>query len=367
MESPTVRTCWYTDRGRRPSNEDAVLVEALIGDRDLVAVADGMGGHAGGEIASGKALQTLLNRLESSNDLAAAVKDANAALLAAAEENPEWRGMGTTLVALLRVGATYHVANVGDSRAYRLDESGISRITEDHSFTAEAVSSGRLSEDEAERSPWRNALTRAVGTDAEVEVDVFGPFELTPAHVVLLCTDGLYRVMSDSELDEEVRSRQDRLDSARDLVADALRRGSNDNISVALVEFGDMNGGSATDTPELDRTGPGLEVGPPNEAALVPVAAAATEPAPTPEAEPAPRTDPAPAEQPPPAAPETAPDSSRAAPAYRGARRAASRVSRPKGRKDSSRRRAWIKRELVPALLLIGATIAVVYVLNGVF
>ncbi len=239
MEQLPLKTHWYTDRGRRPSNEDAVIVEALFGDRDLVAVADGMGGHAGGEVASGKALETLLSCLESSNDLAGAIREANTALQRASEANPEWRGMGTTLVALLRVGERYYVANVGDSRAYRIDADGIRRITEDHSFTAEAVSSGRLSEDEAERSPWRNALTRAVGTDAEVEVDVFGPFELEPPHVVVLCTDGLYRVMSDEELGSEVLSGRERVDGARDLVANALRRGSSDNISVALVEFGD--------------------------------------------------------------------------------------------------------------------------------
>jgi protein phosphatase len=240
VEQPPLKTHWYTDRGRRPSNEDAVIVEALFGDRDLVAVADGMGGHAGGEVASAKALETLLTCLESSNDLAAAIREANVALQRASEANPDWRGMGTTLVALLRVGEAYYVANVGDSRAYRIDADGIRRITEDHSFTAEAVSSGRLSEDEAERSPWRNALTRAVGTDAEVEVDVFGPFPLEPPHVVVLCTDGLYRVMSDEELGSEVLSGRERVDGARDLVANALRRGSSDNISVALVEFGDV-------------------------------------------------------------------------------------------------------------------------------
>lgn len=241
MEQPPLKTHWYTDRGRRPANEDAVLVEALFGDRDLIAVADGMGGHAGGEVASGKALETVLGVLESSNDLAGAIREANQALQRASAANPEWRGMGTTLVALLRVGESYYIANVGDSRAYRVDADGIHQITEDHSFTAEAVSSGRLSEDEAERSPWRNALTRAVGTDADVEVDVFGPYALEPPHVILLCTDGLYRVMSDEELGSEVLSGRDRVDGARDLVASALRRGSSDNISVALVEFGDVD------------------------------------------------------------------------------------------------------------------------------
>ncbi len=274
---PPFTTTWYTDRGRRPANEDAVVVETLFGDRDLVAVADGMGGHAGGEVASHRALERLVASLEASNDLAAAVRDANDELLRAAEAHPEWQGMGTTLVALLRVGAEYYVANVGDSRAYRIDGDGLRQITVDHSFTAEAITSGRLSAEEAERSPWRNALTRAVGTDSEVDVDLFGPFPVTPAHLVVLCTDGLYRVMSDEELAQEVFAALDRPDGARDLVANALRRGSSDNISVALVEIGDVSTLQAAAPSDRPSTSPAA-TSPPLPAEPEPVAQAETVP-----------------------------------------------------------------------------------------
>ncbi len=386
-----------------------MIVEALFGNRDLIAVADGMGGHAGGEVASEQALQTLLSFLESSNDLAEGVRRANEALIAAAEEHPEWKGMGTTLVALLRVGDEYHVANVGDSRAYRLDPTGIHQITEDHSFTAEAVSSGRLSEDEAERSPWRNALTRAVGTDEDVEVDVFGPYPLEPAHKVVLCSDGLYRVMADDELAEEILAQGERPDAARNLVADALRRGSSDNISVAVVEFGVME-----ERPPLQ----GTETAQPADAAF------ATDPLATvgiadlsPEAPPledplAPEPQPSGAieaeeeagevqearvvagEEANAAAvgaaavgesddldgtagadrmsdhPEGA-EAAEPAPAFRAARPArASRSGKSRRSRPLTRRRPrrpglppWVRREFVPALLLVGVTLAIVFVL----
>lgn len=375
-----------------------MLVETLFGDRDLVAVADGMGGHAGGEVASEKALETLLAFLESSNDLSEGVRRANEALLRAAEENPEWKGMGTTLVALLRVGDHYHVANVGDSRAYRLDPTGIDQITADHSFTAEAISSGRLSEDEAERSPWRNALTRAVGTDKDVHVDVFGPFPLNPPHLVVLCTDGLYRVMSDAELAEEVLGHGEHADSARNLVADALRRGSNDNISVAVVEFGDLD--SLSPTVEVEDTAPdGKQEDDPRDDGSDPErlgpepAPPATVPEPTPSAvdsDSPSSPDPSPSEtalaedgaedtaeiphEPTAVAPNTMTEGPSEEPGpYRPARQA--RVGPSRDRKPPERRRRarrtgmppWVRREFVPAILLIAVTLALVFVISSVF
>jgi protein phosphatase len=386
-----------------------VIVEALFGDRDLVAVADGMGGHAGGEIASEQALQTLLSVLESSNDLAEGVRRANEALIAAAKEHPEWKGMGTTLVALLRVGDEYLVANVGDSRAYRLDPTGIQQITEDHSFTAEAVSSGRLSEDEAERSPWRNALTRAVGTDEDVEVDVFGPYPVEPAHKVVLCSDGLYRVMPDDDLAEEILAQGTRPDTARNLVADALRRGSSDNISVALVEFGVMEEArqdTATAPPAdaLLATEPSAAVGIQDlspeastlEGALAPepplsaplgaegeggdvedarvVAAPETSGstvAPSDAATAGKAQDAASTGEESGANPSEETEVAEAAPAFRTARTArVSRSARSGRSRPLTRRRSrrpglppWVRREFVPAMLLVAVTLAIVFVL----
>jgi len=228
----------YTHTGRRKSNQDAVVLQTLPSGAELVAIADGMGGHLAGEIASALALEALVSELEAGASLRDAVTTANTRVHAQSQAHPERQGMGTTLVALLRSGSTYEIANVGDSRAYRVDEEGISRLTDDHSFVAEAIREGTMSPEEAARSPWRNALTRAIGTDPVVEVDLLGPLEIEPPHVVLLCTDGLYRTVDDDVIREYMLSEDDLGAVVGTLAALAFRRGSDDNISVAAAEFG---------------------------------------------------------------------------------------------------------------------------------
>lgn len=228
----------YTHRGRRKANQDAVLLHSFDEDREIVAVADGMGGHAAGEVASARALQTLVAELETGADLGDAIQAANSAVHTQALANPEQSGMGTTLVVLLREGSGYRIANVGDSRAYRLDASGVSQITRDHSFVAEAVREGRLSADEVTRTPWRNALTRAVGTDAQTAADVFGPFAVDSDHVILLCSDGLYRTVPDADLQRYLLASDGLQAAVNSMAALAFRRGSDDNISAAAAEFG---------------------------------------------------------------------------------------------------------------------------------
>jgi PPM family protein phosphatase len=233
----TVTVASYTHSGRRRANQDAVEVRRLSTGAELIAVADGMGGHAAGEVASATALDVLVSELERGSALQAAVAAANEAVFSRSRERKEWSGMGTTLVAVLKQDDNYFVSNVGDSRAYRIDADSIERITTDHSFVEEAVTRGAMTIAQAEASPWKNALTRAVGTDAEVEVDIFGPFPLTPPHAVLLCSDGLYRSVSDETIREYVLSTDDLQTATEALAALAYRRGSDDNISIALVEF----------------------------------------------------------------------------------------------------------------------------------
>ena len=231
------RSFAVSECGRRSANQDAVLVAALPGGQELIAVADGMGGHSGGEIASARALEVLRTEVAAGRDLPGAVRMANSAVFTEAHAKPEYLGMGTTLVALLRQGSQYFVANVGDSRAYRLDEQGVRQLTEDHSFLAEALKSGVAAED-AEKSPWRNAVTRSVGTASDVEVDCFGPFDAAESHTVLLCSDGLYRTLSEQDLAELAEPTRSLSESAKALAARAFERGSDDNITVALVRFG---------------------------------------------------------------------------------------------------------------------------------
>lgn len=237
------RTGCHTECGRRPVNQDAVLAVRLSDGRELVAVADGMGGHSAGEVASQRALETIWTQLKAGVDLRAAVTTANAAVYAAAQGNPAWSGMGTTIVVMLRTGSSYEIANVGDSRAYRITPDEVSQITTDHSFVAEAMREARLGTDEIVDSRWRNALTRALGVSVDVDVDCFGPFDTRVPHAVLLCTDGLYRGLTDDVLRAHVTRATDAWAAARSLAAEAYRSGSSDNISAAVV----LVGGSETE------------------------------------------------------------------------------------------------------------------------
>ncbi|HEX6927225.1 MAG TPA: protein phosphatase 2C domain-containing protein [Longimicrobiaceae bacterium] len=232
------RSAATTVQGRRLRNEDAVLDLKLPDGRHVVAVADGMGGHQSGEIASALALEVLTRELRAGARLKEAVIASNQAVYEEALRDPTRAGMGTTLVALLRTDAVYEIANVGDSRAYRIDTHGIKRISRDHSFAEEAASKSLMGPEEIARSPWRNALTRSIGTQESVEVDLFGPFEISgSAHTVLLCSDGLYRALSDDAAWHHLIAAPDPASGARILIDQALRLGSDDNVSVAVVQF----------------------------------------------------------------------------------------------------------------------------------
>lgn len=226
-----------SEPGRRPGNQDAALVASLPDGTDFAAVADGMGGAAGGAEASSLALATIRRHVERGAGLVAAIHAANDAVRAEAVARPELRGMGTTVVAVLRRGDRYVVAHVGDSRAYRIDDRGIAQLTDDHSFVAEAVRSGHMTAEEASRSRWRNSVTRAVGASATVAVDSSGPHEIGSRHAVLLCSDGVYRVLSDQELHRIVWSASTPTEAVRTLASAAFRAGSDDNISAAVLLF----------------------------------------------------------------------------------------------------------------------------------
>lgn len=205
---------------------------------ELAAVADGMGGYAAGEVASRRALEVLRASLEAGCELADGIRAANAAVYHEASRSKAHHGMGTTLVALLRRGAEYILVNVGDSRAYRVDGGGIQQLTRDHSFVADAIRTGQLSAEDAEKSLWRNAVTRAVGTQAELEVDGYGPFSAVEPHAVLLCTDGLYRAVPDADLQQVIMDTAVPEDAVRELATAAYHAGSDDNISAIVLRFG---------------------------------------------------------------------------------------------------------------------------------
>jgi protein phosphatase len=232
------RSSWYTDRGRRSTNQDAVVIRTLPGGRELAAVCDGMGSHNEGGLASHVALEALVRALSEGSHLCEAVESANRAVLDAAGKSPDRNGMGTTLVAVLREGATYEIANVGDSRAYRIDADGIVQVTRDHSFIAEAIDAGRMSEVEAQQSPWKNAVTRSLGAEKSVKVDLFGRYDADRPALVMLCTDGVHGVLQAEDLLDIAKRTADVRDLARSLAEQALINGGEDNVAVAAVRFG---------------------------------------------------------------------------------------------------------------------------------
>ncbi len=224
--------------GQRPYQEDSVLADNLADGRVLVAVADGMGGHAAGEVASALALETLVSTLESGDPLDVAFSKSNAEVHEKANE-PGKRGMGTTLVAALVEDGEYMVANVGDSRGYVLSANGIRQITHDHSFAAEAERHGQpIAEEMAIR--YKDALTRSIGTEGQVEIDVFGPFPVQDDIALLICSDGLYKTLEDEDLWRIFAQSSGPRGAVQALVAEASERGSDDNISAVIAEYGEV-------------------------------------------------------------------------------------------------------------------------------
>ena len=232
------RAAWKTDTGRRRMrNEDAYVFEP-----PLFAIADGMGGARAGEVAAGIATAALKDGRPAVVDeasLEAAIAEANRRVWERSVADPSTAGMGTTVtVAFVDAPAEAVVfGQVGDSRAYRLRGDVLEQITTDHSLVAELVQSGVLTPEEAERHPQRSAITRAVGTESAIEVDVFTvPAEL--GDLVLLCSDGLTDMLTKAEIAETILGAERDPDrAAATLVAAANTNGGEDNITVVLFEL----------------------------------------------------------------------------------------------------------------------------------
>src|SRR3954451_15565797 len=226
-----------TDVGRvREGNEDAYLVDDAMG---LVAVAAGRGGHRGGEVASATALEALRAAIGGGRPLRESMEDANDAVFAKSLTDTELRGMGTTLTAATLVtGGTVLVGHVGDSRAYLLHDGELRQVTVDHSLVEELVREGRLTADEAAVHPQRSIITRALGVDASVEVDVY-PVELVPGDRLLLCSDGLTGMVAPDDIAAALRRESDPARAASQLVDAANASGGEDNIPVVVVAVTD--------------------------------------------------------------------------------------------------------------------------------
>jgi PPM family protein phosphatase len=233
-----------TDTGQvRDLNEDAVYVDSA-----LAVVADGMGGHAAGEVAATLAIETIRERFAADSTvdgLNRAIEEANRAVLDDARANPERWGMGTTVIA---VGLTHDdsgvvfptLFNVGDSRVYQLRDGALRQLSEDHSVAEEWVRMGRLTPEEALTHPRRHQLTRALGIEGELEIDVRSVAAM-PGDRLLLCSDGLSNELSPELLAQLACADEPLEQVVENLVAAARDAGGHDNISAIVVEFDEVS------------------------------------------------------------------------------------------------------------------------------
>lgn len=239
-----LKTFSITDIGRRRKlNQDYIYSsEQPVGHLpNLFLVADGMGGHNAGDYASRITVETVVERASDSKEtdpmriLDEAIQSANALVCKQAGESPELEGMGTTLVAASCRGESLYVANVGDSRLYVVNGSGIRQITRDHSWVEEMVSRGGIQRADARTHPDKNIITRAVGVEDRVEVDFF-TVQLEKGDEILMCTDGLTNMLEDEDIRMILDGARDIVEKAQKLVKAANENGGRDNISVVLID-----------------------------------------------------------------------------------------------------------------------------------
>jgi protein phosphatase len=249
-------SCWArTDLGlKRELNEDSFLADSNI---SLYIVADGMGGHAGGNIASKMSVNVIRKRVRAARKagvlfskdavenespailkmLEESIKEASAKIFDKSDKQPELAGMGTTVTLMLTHGKRAYVAHVGDSRLYRLRSSKLEQLTEDHSLVNEQVKAGFITSEEAQHSRFRNIITRSVGFESEVTADTLS-LVMKPADVFLICSDGLTGMVEDDEIQETIKKARLSQAPAR-LVDLANRAGGEDNVTVVVMRYGD--------------------------------------------------------------------------------------------------------------------------------
>jgi protein phosphatase len=241
-----------TDQGLvRSHNEDSIGSESSLG---ILVLADGMGGHKGGEVASALAVDTILSSLgkalhnlksgETDNNtgyslesiaIENAIKDANSVIFKAAQNNNQYEGMGTTVVVLLFYDNRFTVAHVGDSRLYRVRDEHMEQLTRDHTLLQELVDRGFYSKEEAQQSMNKNLVTRAVGVNEQVEVDLLEDFAV-PDDIYLLCSDGLTDMIDDGLIQDIILNYRDNLKRvAKELIHQAKQHGGKDNVSALLA------------------------------------------------------------------------------------------------------------------------------------
>lgn len=234
-----------TDKGKvRSSNQDAYAVGEFPDEVAWAVVCDGMGGAAGGNIASALAVKVISDKINASyrekmspssikNMLDSALIAANIEVYDMADTKPELRGMGTTVVCAVVKNSCAYIAHAGDSRAYIFNKDNLSQVTTDHSFVQDLVNKGKITAEEAQNHPNKNLITRAIGVDKSIEID-FDEVEMADDDVLIICTDGLSNYVSDMEMIKEVSDGRYYAFADR-LVKKANNNGGGDNITVVAI------------------------------------------------------------------------------------------------------------------------------------
>lgn len=244
-----MKAVFMTDKGKiRQHNEDNGGIFLNLACQRLAIVADGMGGHRAGDVASEMALVCLKDLWEKTNEIETAeeaetwlldhIKTVNQQIFQHSQAHDECNGMGTTIVAVICTNKFTTIANIGDSRCYMLNDIGFKQITEDHSLVNELVRSGQISKEDAEHHPRKNVLLRALGTETNVDMDI-KTITFEEEDLLLLCSDGLSNKVKESEMVEVLKLGVPLEQKASRLIELANFYGGEDNITLVIVEFFD--------------------------------------------------------------------------------------------------------------------------------
>ena len=240
-----MQTFYFTDPGKvRSHNEDSVIIVNNNYNEYILAVADGMGGHKAGEVASAiatdyikdsfYALETIGTKEEAIDWMRLIVKEINDKIFEYADNNPESKGLGTTLVMAIKTNDYILYGNIGDSSGYVIKNNSLHKVTKDHTLVTMLLNNGRLSEEDAKNHPGKNLLTRALGANNPIEIDIFDID--TSVKGLFLCSDGLTSMLTDEQIEKIICSDLPIEEAVVKLIKKANLRGGNDNISIAYLK-----------------------------------------------------------------------------------------------------------------------------------
>jgi len=240
-----LQTFYFTDPGKvRTHNEDSVIIINNERNEFILAVADGMGGHKAGEVASAIAtnniresfysLETIGTKEEAIDWLRMIVKEINEKIFDYADKNPDSKGLGTTLVIAIKTNDYILYGNIGDSSGYVIKNNTLHKVTKDHTYVGMLLTNGRLTEETAKNHPGKNLLTRALGANDPIEIDIFDVD--TSVKGLFLCSDGLTNMVTDEQIEKALNSNLPIEDVVVKLIRKANLRGGTDNISIAYLK-----------------------------------------------------------------------------------------------------------------------------------